>query len=425
MSPRPLRVRSTGQRTTAVAVLAASALALAACGGGGFEDSSSSGAEQESGPASLQVMIGTSGDAETQAVEDAVSAWAEESGNEVEVIVASDLNQQLGQGFAGGTPPDVFYADASRIGDFAKAGNLLAYGDQIEADRFLPSLVDAFTYEDELQCAPKDYSTLALVINSDLWTKAGLTDADIPKDWAQLEAVATKLTTGSTTGLVIGNDINRSGAFVKQAGGWFVDEDGTEVTADSPEVVAGLEQVKKMMDAGILKFNTDTNPAAGWGGEAFGKGIGAMTIEGNWIRGALRNDFPNVKATVAELPEGPGGKGTLLFTNCWGIAAQSPNQEQAVELVEHLTSVDQQMAFAEAYGVMPSTVEGAEQFAAKYPEDAAFAAGGEYGQGPVNLPGFEPVLADFNSKLATLGKGGDVKATLDSLQENGTAALAG
>ncbi len=424
MSPRPLRLPSTGRRTTAVAVLAAGALALAGCGGGGFEDSSSA-PEQESGAAQLQVMIGSSGDPETKAVEEAVASWAEESGNEVEVIVASDLNQQLGQGFAGGTPPDVFYADAARVGDFAKAGNLLAYGDQIDADRFLPSLVQTFTYDGELQCAPKDYSTLALIINSDLWTKAGLTEADIPKDWAQLEAVATKLTTGNQTGLVIGNDINRSGAFVTQAGGWFVNEDGTEVTADSPEVVAGLEQVKKMMDAGILKFNTDTSPAAGWGGEAFGKGIGAMTIEGNWIRGALKNDFPDVTATVAELPEGPGGKGTLLFSNCWGIAAKSPSQEQAVDLVEHLTSVDQQMAFAEAFGVMPSTVEGAEKFAEAYPEDAAFAAGGEYGQGPVNLPGFEPVVSDFNSKLATIGKGGDVQAALESFQENGTAAVGG
>ena len=77
------------------------------------------------------------------------------------------------------------------------------------------------------------------------------------------------------------------------------------------------------------------------------------------------------------------------------------------------------------YGVMPSTVEGAEKFAAAYPEDAAFAAGGEYGQGPVNLPGFEPVVADFNSKLATIGKGGDLQAALDSFQENGTAALGG
>ena len=51
-----------------------------------------------------------------------------------------------------------------------------------------------------------------------------------------------------------------------------------------------------------------------------------MTIEGNWIKGAMKNDYPDVKYTVAELPAGPTGKGTLPFTNCWGIAAKSKYQ---------------------------------------------------------------------------------------------------
>ena len=135
---------------------------------------------------------------------------------------------------------------------------------------------------------------------------------------------------------------------------------------------------------------TDTNPAAGWGGEALGKGAAAMTIEGNWIRGALTKDFPNIKSKVVELPAGPAGKGTLLFSNCWGIAAKSAHQSQAVDLVKSLTSVDQQMAFAKAFGVMPSTEEGAKKFAVTYPADAAFAAGGAYAQGPVNNARLRP-----------------------------------
>ena len=73
---------------------------------------------------------------------------------------------------------------------------------------------------------------------------------------------------------------------------------------------------------------------------------------------------------------------------------------------------------------MPSTVEGIAKFKARYPQDAAVAAGGDYGQGPVNLPGFDPVMSAFSSKMATLGKGGDAKAMLADLQKNGTAAIA-
>ena len=417
--------RHARRSSVAFALAAAGTLALTACGGGGGGFSSQSTATQKAGPANLKIMIGSSGDAETAAVKAAADSWAKKSGNTVEVIAASDLGQQLGQAFAGGTPPDVFYTDASRIGDFAKAGNLYAYGDQVKDEGFLPSLVQTFTYDGKLQCAPKDYSTLGLVINTDLWAKAGLTDADIPKDWAGLETVAKKLTKGKVTGLVIGNDINRGGAFMVQAGGWVMSKDGTKVTADTPQNLAGLAEMKKMMSAGSLKYMTDTKPATGWGGEALGKGVAAMTIEGNWIRGALTKDFPTIKTKVVELPAGPAGKGTLLFSNCWGIAAKSAHQGQAVDLVKSLTSVDQQMAFAKAFGVMPSTQDGATKFAAAYPADAAFAAGGAYAQGPVNTAGFDPVMSAFNSKMATLSKGGDAKAMLAELQKNGDAALKG
>src|SRR3546814_18821329 len=103
---------------------------------------------------------------------------------------------------------------------------------------------------------------------------------------------------------------------------------------------------------GSFAFATDIG--AGWGGEAFGTGAAAMVIEGNWITGALTNDYPDVNYTVAELPAGPGGQGTLQFTNCWGMAADSANQDAALELVAYLTGTDQQLAFPEAFGPMPS-----------------------------------------------------------------------
>ena len=95
------------------------------------------------------MLIASSGDAETAAVEAAVKEWADESGNTVKVTVASDMNQELAQGFAGGNPPDVFYLDASQFPNYASNGNLYAYGDQIDgADDFYESLRDTFTYDD-------------------------------------------------------------------------------------------------------------------------------------------------------------------------------------------------------------------------------------------------------------------------------------
>lgn len=414
------------RRTTRTATLGgvvAMLLAVAGCGGGsGFEDAGS-GPKQKAGKASLEVLIASSGDAETQFVTDTANAWAEKTGNQIEIIPAQDIAQQLSQGFAGGNPPDVFYVDAGRFADLAKAGSLEPYADQIaDNEDFYESLRQTFTFEGQQYCVPKDFSTLALEIRTDAWKAAGLAEDDVPTTWKELASVAEQLTTGKQAGLVIGDTRDRIGAFMVQNGGWILSEDGTQVTADSPENVEALKYVKDQLKAGSFQYPSQVD--AGWGGEAFGTGKAAMTIEGNWIRGAMENDYPDVDYTVYELPEGPAGKGTLLFTQCYGIAAQSEFKEQAVSLVEALTSVDAQLAAADAFGVMPSRQSARAGYIEKYPEDAPFVAGGDYGQGPVNAPGMESVLADFDSGLQQL-TAKDPKQLLEQLQTNAEAALGG
>ena len=69
-----------------------------------------------------------------------------------------------------------------------------------------------------------------------------------------------------------------------------------------------------MLDAGSYQFTE--NMDLGWGGEALGTGAAAMTIEGNWIRGAMTNDYPDINYRVVELPNGPSGhRGSMAFTN--------------------------------------------------------------------------------------------------------------
>lgn len=398
----------------ALGLAAATALTLSACGSG-FDDAGETGAVQDDS-AGLTVLIGSSGDAETKAVTDAVAAWSEESGTEATLNTASDLNQQLSQGFASGKPADVFYVSTDALAGYAANGSLHPYGDQLSnKDDFYPTLVDSFTYDGQFYCAPKDFSTLALIINTDLWTAAGLTDADVPTTWDQLTAVAQKLTTPEHVGLAFSPEYARVGAFMAEAGGSLLNEDGTEATVNSPENVEALEYVKSLFSAGVAKYSSDLG--AGWGGEAFGKGQAAMTIEGNWIAGGLQADYPDVKYTVAALPAGPGGEGTLQFSNCWGIAADSPNQEAALALVEKLTSTDQQLEFAKAFGVMPSVQSAAEQWKTENPDKAAFLDSADYAQGVPTLEGSADVIKDLNSQLESLSTG-DPAAILETAQKN-------
>jgi multiple sugar transport system substrate-binding protein len=420
-------MRRHARSTVLTALLAGAALTLSACGGGsGFEDDeptadpgdtgTDSGEAGEDTGEALTVLIGSSGDAETDAVTAAVQAWSEESGTEARVQVASDLNQELSQGFAANNPPDVFYASTDLLAGYVEAGSLHPYGDELSnVDDFYESLRANFTIDDTFYCAPKDFSTLALVINTDAWEEAGLTDDDIPTDWDGLAAAAEALTTDGQVGLSFGPEYQRLGVFMAQAGGGLTNDDDTEVIADSPENVEALTFVQQMLQDGILAYPSDIG--TGWGGEAFGSGAAAMTIEGNWINGALQADFPDVNYQVVELPEGPAGKGTMQFTNCWGIAADSPNKGGAVALVEHLTSRESQAAFAEAFGVMPSVESASEDFASAYPEQTAFLDGAEYAVGLPTVQGANDVIGDFNGQIEGL-ESGDPQAILSSVQSN-------
>ena len=406
------------RRTCVVVAIAAIALGTGACSSG-FKGNSTP--QKSTGPAKLQVLIASSGDAETTAVNAAAAQFAASSGNSVTVTPAQNITQQLGQAFAGSNPPDVFYVDAGVFANYASVGALYPYASQVpDVNDFYQPLRDAFTYKGQLYCIPKDFSTLALEINTDLWAKAGLTEADVPTTWDQLTAVAQKLKSKGIKPLATADTRDRLGAFMVQAGGWFVNKAGTQATADSPQNVQALTYVQGLLKQGLAYYPKQLG--AGWAGEAFGKGETAMAMEGNWIEGAMQSDYPNIKYEIRTLPAGPAGQGTLEFTQCWGIAAKSQYKEQAVKFVEAMTAKDQQLTFAKAFGVMPSRASAKDGYVQQFPNDAAFVNSATFAQGPLNEPKVDSVLADFDSQLGGLATGNPT-AILQRVQTNLTAVL--
>lgn len=408
---------------TALAGLGAAILALtAACGssGGSFGSSSSGGGNTDTGP--LTVLIGSSGPAETAAVQAAAAAYTKRSGVKVTVIPAQNLQQQVSQGFASGKPADVFYLDTSTFQSYAKTGALYAYASKItDSGDFYPALTQSFTYNGTFYCVPKDWSTLGLAVNDADWSAAGLTASDVPATWDQLESVARKLTTGGRVGLTIASDHAGVDEFIYQNGGTLLSADKKTASFDSSQNTQALAFVKKLLGEGALKFPSALN--AGWNGEAFGKNAAAMTIVGNWLDGAMKSDYPNVKYTVYPLPAGPSRvKATLSFTNCWGVPAKSAHRDAAVKLVDFLSSGTQQMTFAKAFGVMPSRQSVKDQWTAQFPADAAFLSGSSYAQPDLALAGGTQAISDYDSKVAQLAST-DPATLLSNVQKNFEAVI--
>jgi multiple sugar transport system substrate-binding protein len=422
------------KRWKVVCGLAMSAALVAVAPGGAMAQSAPKLVGKTSG-ITLNFMIASSGTAETDADKAAASAWGKLTGNKVNVINSSNLTLQLTEGFAGGSPPDVFYGETPLFESMAKQSQLLDSGNLIASpSSFFPSLVSAYTYNHTFYCVPKDSSTLAIEINTADWKAAGLTNADLPTTWTKLAYDAKVLTKGKTTGLVISDTLDRLGAFFAEAGGSYMNASRTGFTFNSPQNIKALEYIQGLAKAGYLKFPEQVD--ATWGGEALGDGSAAMTVEGNWIIGAMQSTYPKISYEVVPMPTGPtGDHGTLVFTNCWGIAASSKYTAAAVNFVKYLASPAQQLRFANAFGVMPSRPSVATAWAKEHtttvasgatgtPNVSAFVQGDAYALPQVATIGFPTVQNAFDSQILGLANGSsNPKQMLNELQTNAEALL--
>lgn len=364
----------------------------------------------------------SSSDAENAALEAMVAAFEEANPDvDVEIIFSPEYETFMQTGFASGDYPNVFYVDSFRLQDWASAGVLEPIGDQIsEPDDVFASLRDVFTYDGQWYCPPKDFSTLGLIYNTDLFDAAGV---EVPQTWEEFAVAVEALTTGEgdekVFGLGIAPEMARFLPFVYSNGGMIFGEDGMP-NLNTPEAAAGLQFFVDLFNNGFA--GTPQDVGAGWGGEAFGSGRAAMTIEGNWIINYLNEQFPDTNWAVAELPEGSTGRSTLAFTVCYGVAAAENNDqlEASIRLADFLTSVEGAAMVGEAgFGPMPARESASETWlTARGEEFAPFVAGAEYAERWSFPPGFGTFIDTFNNGVNEAIRGdADVATVLEDAQE--------
>jgi multiple sugar transport system substrate-binding protein len=388
--------------------------ATAACGDDG------SGTEGAATGAKLTMYAFSSSPAEDAVLRKAIEDYNAQKRNTVELKVLPEYDTALTTALAGGQPPDVFYVNDNKLPDLGKNGVLEPIGDKVDnPGDFYDTLKQSFTYKGTYYCAPKDFSTLQLVYNTADFAAAGLKP---PTTWEELTAAAKALSKPGHPGLVLAPEFYRWGAFLAQAGAWPTDDAVTRMTMDSPQMRTALQYLTDNHKAGW--FGTPAAVGAGWGGEALGKGATSMTVEGNWIVGAMKNDFPSVKYAVAELPAGPAGKGTMSFSVCYGVAKAGQNKAAALDFVKFLTSPEQQLAVTKEFPVMPSRKSLAEQWLAGKPELKAFVSGAGYARKSVFVPGFSTVIDTFNDGIQGLAKGNKgIDEVVTGTQKAGTSVL--
>ena len=267
---------------------------------------------------------------------------------------------------AAGTPPDLFTLSDVNAPDLMAAGVLMPLDEWIERDGvdlddFYPNLLDAFRHEGKLYGLPKDYNTLGLFYNKDMLAEAGVSP---PKTWEELRDAAEKLTDrdAGRYGLCLTPDMARWLPFLYQAGGEYLDAEGEALLVNSLEAREALD-----FYAGLVRDGIATRPdqvGATWAGEAFGRGLVAMVLEGGWMIPSLRMGYSDLEFGVVELPA-HRARANLAFTVAFVIPRSTRNPEGAWQLMKYLAGRDGMEAWTSLGMALPSrrsvagqTVEG-------------------------------------------------------------------
>jgi multiple sugar transport system substrate-binding protein len=317
----------------------------------------------------------------------------------IDLIVSTDLSTDLQQMQREERVPDLILVDSFRFPDWADQGILAAPGNRLDSsDDFYPLLVDAFRQDGLLYCLPREVRTLALIYDRRAFAAADLSP---PTTWDEMRRIAERLTDPNTVsfGLIVAPDLSRWLPFLYQAGGEVVDSEG-RMSLDSPQAATALD-----FYISIFRDNFAGQPAesnSSWAGEVMGKHKGSMTLEGNWIVPYFAEHFPDYEYGVAPLPGGPGGRGTLAFTSCYAVSAQSNRQDLAFALANYLTSREA-MQQGIANGVfMPSRRSLWAAWLDEYPTLSPFLDGLSEARIWQFPPGFDTVLRTFNRSMVQL-----------------------
>ena len=278
--------------------------------------------------------------------------------------IPADFQTKLKAQMAGGTAPDVFYVDDQLMTAFGPTGQLLPLDDMmkeagVSRDGFIPALLTIFTLDGKTYGLPKDWGTLGLVYLPEAFTDAGVAEPTADWTWDDLRAAAQKIQAkGTFAGFCQNADWARFAPWAFSNGGVYASDDFKTATLDTPEIKTMAQLTFDMFDEGSLVRASDVG--AGWCGEAIGKKLVAMTLEGGWMVNFMRTTYADVQWKAVLLPQGPKTRADVIFTNAIGVNAATKYPKAAAAFLFYVTGEVNQAEIVKtgfAYSTHPDQVD--------------------------------------------------------------------
>jgi sn-glycerol 3-phosphate transport system substrate-binding protein len=417
-----------------------SMLALAACSSGAEDNTTASG---EAGDKIELTYWYAWGDKIGENNENLVKQF-NESQDKIHVTAEfqgtyDELHAKTQAAVAAKNPPEVTMNEISSIQTFAEAGMtqdltaLVEADDEINMDDFNPGLMGNSYVDDKLYGLPYLRSTPILYVNKNIFAEAGIDPKSIIT-WEDFENTAKQLTTEDRVGITMPIDIWLFEAFVAQAGGQMINEEGTEAAFNEPAGVEALDLWKRMSEEGSMRIpGGETTAAADLARQDFVNGKSAMFFSSTadlslMLQLAEENGF---ELDTAMMPKNKEQKVPTGGANLVMIAGLDEEKQQAAwEFIKFMTAPEQ-TAYASAYtGYLPSRLSAADSETMKqlYEEKPQFKVAVDqlqYGNARPMVTGYPEVIKILIEEIQkmTLDTSIEPKAALDAAAERANSVI--
>lgn len=283
----------------------------------------------------------------------------------VEQIYIPDYPAQLKTMIAGGTAPDVMQIEENII-SFANQGALLPLNDYIEKAgldleaRVGKTNVEKNSYQGQIYGVADRGGSMMLFYNKDLFDKYGVEYPTEDWTWDDMLAAAQKMTAGSGEEETWGYAQDYWWPFhmnwIYQAGGKVMDEEGNFVM-NSPESVKALTFLRDLAGKYDVVPSREEYANMGSGANAgtlFASGRVGMMLNGMWLFSSLQDSDFEVGVSV---PWGDQEKVTSPFGNALAISSNCQYPEQAFDLINFMTDVQEQEVIVKYAEDVPANMD--------------------------------------------------------------------
>lgn len=288
--------------------------------------------------------------------------------------VYKDFWDKMRTAAEGNNLPDILWMNGPNIQLYAKNNQLadltdLVESNQVDMSKYPQGLQDIYTVDGKVYGIPKDYDTIAIFYNKELFEQAGVEEPEGPWTWEEYKAKCAELKENlpddvwPMVGSYIGQGQQTYYNTIAEADGYVI-KDGKSGYAD-PGTIKGVQFWSDMVREGYLPpshLQTDPNAKT-----IFENDKAAMYWSGSWSYNIFNSDgMDTSKVNVAPLPKGEK-EASIIHGLAWSVSENSENKAVAKAFVALAGSEEVQKLAAEDGSVIPAYQGTAELWAAVDP----------------------------------------------------------